>query len=79
MSTDLANTLRAAITASGISARQLGIATGVNQTTISRFLAGSDMTLATASVLAEHLGVSVAVEKQTRAPKLPRGRPPASQ
>ena len=75
MTTDLADTLRTAITASGISARQLGISTGVNQTTISRFLGGADMTLATASVLAEHLGVSVQVTEQTPAPKLRRGRP----
>ena len=74
----LATALREAIAAADISARQLGLATGVNQSMISRFLRGHDLQLSTASRLAEYLGVSVRRGKSqaAAAPKPRTGRPP---
>lgn len=73
----LATTLRDAIAVADISARQLGIATGVDPSTISGFLRGADIQLATASRLAEYLGVSVRRGKSqaAAAPKPQTGRP----
>lgn len=74
----LATTLRDAIAAADISARQLGLATGVDQTLISRFILGADIRLGTASRLAEYLGVSMRRGKSpaAAAPKPQTGRPP---
>lgn len=76
----LAITLRDAITAADISARQLGLATGVDQTTISGFLRGADIRLGTASRLAEYLGVSIRRGKSpaAAASKPQTGRPAKS-
>jgi len=63
MSKELADKLRAAIRASGQSANELGRLTGVPQPTITRFLAGADMKLSTASRLAAHLGLELKPKK----------------
>lgn len=59
MSKDMAEKLRAAIRESGMSANALGQATGVEQTTISRFLKGSDMGIHKASKIATYLGLKL--------------------
>jgi len=73
----LATVLRDAIVAADISARQLGLATGVDQSLISRFIRGADIRLVTASRLADYLGVSVRRGKSraAAAPKPQTGRP----
>lgn len=68
MSEKLAKQLRAAISKSGQSANSIAKATGVPQPTITRFLAGSDMRMSTASVLAEYLGLELQGKKK-RPPK----------
>lgn len=59
MSKDLADKLRAAILDSGYSANELAKQTGVDQTTISRFLRGYDMTIHRASKIATFLGLDL--------------------
>lgn len=65
VSKQLADTLRNAIRNSGESANVIAKATGVPQPTITRFLAGADMKLATAEKIAAHLGL----ELQKRRPR----------
>jgi predicted transcriptional regulator len=55
----LDDALRRAISGCGISASEVARRTGVPQPTITRFLAGADMKLSTASILAAHLGLSL--------------------
>lgn len=55
----LEDTLRRAIWNCGLSANELGKRTGVPQPTITRFLAGGDMKLTTASKIAAYLGLSL--------------------
>ncbi len=55
----MAETIRQAILDSGQSAHQIAAATGIPQPTISRFIAGADMRLATADKLAVHLGLAL--------------------
>ena len=59
MSKELAEKLRAAIVASGYSANQLAKETGVDQTTISRFLRGKDMGIERAGKIAKFLGLEL--------------------
>lgn len=63
VSKELANTLREAIRKSGKSAYALAGATGVPQPTITRFLAGADMKLETASKIAAYLGMELRKKK----------------
>ena len=63
MSKQLADTLRAAIRMSGLSANALAELTGVPQPTITRFLAGADMKLATAGKIAAYLGLELKRQK----------------
>jgi len=51
--------LRKAIRLSKLSSRAIGKAVGVSHSTISRFRAGGDMTLATAEKVAELFGLSL--------------------
>lgn len=55
----LADTLREAIRNSGLSASEIARNTGVPQPTITRFLAGADMKLETASKIAAYLGLEL--------------------
>lgn len=55
----MAERLRAAIIASGESANAIAKATGVDQTSISRFLKGKDMGIHRASKIAAHLGLQL--------------------
>jgi predicted transcriptional regulator len=55
----LDQSLRRAIKDSGLSDNELARRTGVPQPTISRFLAGADMKLATAAKIAAYLGLSL--------------------
>lgn len=59
MPREFADILRNAITASGHSAYGLAKKTGVPQSTITRFLNGSDMRISTASRLAAFLGLEL--------------------
>ena len=59
MSKDLAEALRAAIIASGLSANELAKQTGVPQTTLSRFMRGNDMSMARGSRIAAYLGLEL--------------------
>lgn len=59
MSKELADKLRNAIERSGISANELAKATGVPQTTISRFLRGKDMGIHRAGKIAKYLGLEL--------------------
>ena len=59
MSKDIADQLRKVIRDSGLSANQLAKVTGVDQTTISRFLRGEDMTIHRAAKIAKYLGVEL--------------------
>lgn len=59
MPKQLADTLRNAIRNSGLSANKLADETGVPQPTITRFLAGADMKLATAEKIAARLGLEL--------------------
>lgn len=59
MSKDMAEKLRSAIIASGESANAIAKATGVEQTTISRFLKGKDMGIHRASKIAAYLGLKL--------------------
>jgi predicted transcriptional regulator len=63
MPKEMADSLRAAIRNSGQSASALARRTGVPQPTITRFLAGADMKLSTASKLAAHLGLELKSRK----------------
>jgi transcriptional regulator with XRE-family HTH domain len=55
--TEFAETIRAAIRASGASALKLAKETGVSQPTITEFLRGKDVRLGTANKLAERFGL----------------------
>lgn len=59
MTSELADKLRDAIAASGLSANQLSKETGVDQTTISRFIRGKDMGIHRASKIAKRLGLEL--------------------
>lgn len=67
MAKELADTLRAAIRKSGMSANALADETGVPQPTITRFLAGADMKLETASKIAAYLGLELKPKRGTAA------------
>lgn len=71
MPKELADKLRAAIRQCGQSARALEKATGVPHPTITRFLAGADMRLSRAEVIAAYLGgeLQFADAKKRAAPK----------
>ena len=62
----MANDLRNAVAASGLSANEIAKACGVPQTTLSRFLRGEDMSVARAAKVAAYLGLEL---KQTGKPK----------
>jgi transcriptional regulator with XRE-family HTH domain len=57
MPKDMADVLREAIRKSGTSALQLSKETGVSQPSITEFLRGADMRLATAQKLADYFGL----------------------
>lgn len=57
MSQQMATLLRDTIRASGLSAAKLSELTGVTQPTITEFLRGKDLRLATAQKLADHFGL----------------------
>ena len=59
MPKDVADMLRKAIADSGQSANEIAQATGVPQTTISRFLRGKDMGINRASKIAAYLGLEL--------------------
>lgn len=59
MPADLAEKLRAAIRNSGLSHNELARQTGVNQSIISRFMAGKDMGIHRAAILAKVLGLEL--------------------
>ena len=59
MSKRMAEILRNRILASGLSARALAALTDVKQQTISEFLRGKDIRLATAQKLADHFGLAL--------------------
>lgn len=63
MSKQLADTLRAAISASGKSANEIAKSTGVPQPTITRFMAGADMRLSRAEKIAAYLGFELRKKK----------------
>lgn len=63
MTKDIANKLRAAIVESGYSANEIAKRTGVDQTTVSRFLRGHDMTIHRAAKIAEFLGLDIIKRK----------------
>lgn len=56
---NIADVLRKEIEHSGKSANQIAKATGVQQTSISRFLAGKDMGIERAAKIAKYLGLSL--------------------
>jgi plasmid maintenance system antidote protein VapI len=64
MSKELAEILRQAIANSGESSNAIARATGVPQPTITRFLAGADMKLATAGKLAAYLGMELKAKRK---------------
>jgi integrase/plasmid maintenance system antidote protein VapI len=64
---DIGTSLRAKILADGIPANELARQTGINQTSISDFLRGSDMTLGRASAIAACLGIEL--KKRNKKPK----------
>lgn len=66
MSKELADKLREAIAASGLSANALAQATGVDQTTISRFLRGKDMGIQRASKIAAYLGLELTERRKRK-------------
>jgi len=59
MCKSMADKLRKAIRASGLSCNKLGRLTGVPHTTISRFLNGKDMGIQRASKIAAYLGLEL--------------------
>lgn len=64
MDQQMADTLRKAITDSGISANELARLTGVPQPTITRFLLGRDMRLSRAQRIATHFGLKLVKSKR---------------
>ena len=56
MAKDIADALREAIRTSGKSANEIAKASGVPQTTLSRFLRGEDMSIHRAAQVAAYLG-----------------------
>jgi transcriptional regulator with XRE-family HTH domain len=66
----LADRIRAAMVASGLTRYQLSQQTGVAQAVLGRFAAGKrDLTLSTASRLVPALGLELATTKTKRRPK----------
>lgn len=65
--TNLASQLRAAITASGRSQRELGKASGVRQQNISVFMAGKSLSVANLEALAAALGFEARLVKVKKA------------
>ena len=63
MPKEMADILRRAITKSGLSGAELGRLTGVPQQTVSDFMAGKDIRLATANKLARYLGLELRPKK----------------
>lgn len=63
MSKELADQLRKAIIDSGKSANEIAKASGVPQTTLSRFLRGGEMSIGRASKIAALLGLSLKKDK----------------
>lgn len=66
MPKDLADILRRAIRSSGMTALDLAEATGVPQPTITRFLQGRDMRLATAQKLCDYFGLELKPKARKR-------------
>jgi len=66
MSKELAEQLRRAILASGYSANEIAKASGVPQTTLSRFLRGGEMSIGRASKVAAFLGLVLKSDGQKR-------------
>ncbi len=66
MSDDLPNILRDAIRESGQTLSAIASETGVRQSTLSEFMAGSDMRLATTGKLLEYLGLELSPVKKRR-------------
>lgn len=62
MSKDIAEQLRKAIRASGQSANAIAKATGVPQTTLSRFLRGEDMSMSRGAKIAAYLGLRLTAD-----------------
>ena len=67
----LRDELRAAIEASGKSANQIAKESGIDQSTISRFLLGKNPTLDTVEKLAEYFGLAL-LPKQPQTKRRPR-------
>ncbi|HEY1601742.1 MAG TPA: helix-turn-helix transcriptional regulator [Pirellulales bacterium] len=65
MAKPIGDVLRAAIIASGISQADLARATGVEQSSISRFLGGKDIGLRKAGHIATHLGMELVMTSDT--------------
>lgn len=59
MSEDMANDLRNAVAETGKSANEIAKASGIPQTTLSRFLRGDDMSISRAAKLAAYLGLEL--------------------
>ena len=59
MDEQIADALRAAIRDSGLSANALAKETGVDQTTVSRFILGQDIRLSRAQKIATFLGMEL--------------------
>lgn len=59
MKKTISEKLRATIRKRKLSAKRLSALTGVDQTTISRFLAGRDMRLSRADKIAKYLGLEL--------------------
>jgi transcriptional regulator with XRE-family HTH domain len=59
MASDIAEQLRAAILSSGQSANAIAKATGVPQTTLSRFLRGEDMSIERGAKVAAYLNLTL--------------------
>jgi len=55
----MANDLRNAVAATGKSANEIAKASGIPQTTLSRFLRGDDMSISRAAKLAAYLGLEL--------------------
>jgi transcriptional regulator with XRE-family HTH domain len=73
--TDLADQLRAAIRASGLSLNQLGQTTGVDSGRLSRFMRGErDLTLGASTSLCRLLGLELCASVGGGQPKANRGR-----
>lgn len=67
MSEQMATILRETINASKISANQLAALTGVKQQTISTFLRGEGISLATAQKIADYFGLALTPTTEPKA------------